>query len=46
MPLREGDNKKTVSANISKLINEGYSKKQAVAISLQRAGKSKRGKRK
>ena len=46
MPLREGKNKKTVSANISKLIEEGFSKKQAIAISLQKAGRSRKNKRK
>lgn len=46
MPLREGKNKKTISANISKLIEEGYPKKQAIVISLEKAGKSRKKKKK
>lgn len=41
MPLKTGRSKKTLSSNISKLIREGRSKSQAVAIaySVQRRGK-------
>jgi len=46
MPLRKGKSDKVVSANIRLLRKEGRPHKQAVAIALRMAGRSRRRKRK
>ena len=42
MPLKKGKQPKTITGNIRQLIQEGYSRSQAVAIALSKAGKKKR----
>lgn len=44
MPLKSGKSKKVVSSNIKEMINSGYPQKQAIAVSLNKAGKSKKKK--
>jgi hypothetical protein len=45
MPLKTGSSDKTVSSNIRELIKSGRPKKQAIAIALSKAGKSKPSKK-
>ena len=42
MPLAEGKSDQTVSKNISELVHSGRPQKQAVAIAMQKAGRSKK----
>lgn len=44
MPLQKGSSRKTISANIKTEIAAGRPQKQAVAIALNTAGKSRRKK--
>lgn len=43
MPLKKGSSKKTIKANIKTLISQDkYSQKQAIAIAMSEAGKSRK----
>lgn len=41
MPLKKGSSKQTISENVSELMHTGRPQKQAVAIAMSEAGKSR-----
>lgn len=46
MPLQKGSSQETISQNIGKLITEGYPRDQASAIAYDKAGRSRKKRKK
>ncbi len=42
MPIKKGKSKKVISSNISELMHSGKPKKQAIGISMSKAGMPKK----
>jgi len=42
MPLKSGKSQATISDNIKELMKSGYPQRQAIAIAMQKSGKSKK----
>ena len=45
MPLKKGKSKKVIGQNIAMEMHKGMSQKQAIAVSMSKAGMSKKKKR-